>query len=73
MALEELSSQKCESLLISRLFCFSCKAFQLFSREIDYFQAMGLQLLENFRILWRAFKLLEQWSIIRLNVLIPAS
>ena len=42
MALEELSCQKCESLLISRLFCFSCKAFQLFSREIDYFQAMGL-------------------------------
>ena len=42
MALEELSCQKCESLLISRLFCFSCDAFQPFPREIDYFQSMGL-------------------------------
>ena len=42
MALEELSCQKCESLLISRLFCFSCNAFQPFTSEIDYFQAMGL-------------------------------
>ena len=42
MALEELSCQKCESPLISRLFCFSCDTFQPFPSEIDYFQAMGL-------------------------------
>jgi len=42
MAFKELSCQKCETPLISCLFCFSCNTFQLFSGEIDYFQVMGL-------------------------------
>ena len=42
MAYDRPACQTCESTLISRLFCFSCNAFQPFPSEIDYFQAMGL-------------------------------
>ncbi|MBC8258424.1 MAG: Fe-S protein assembly co-chaperone HscB [SAR324 cluster bacterium] len=42
MAFEQPACQTCESTLISRLFCFSCNAFQPLPREIDLFEVMGL-------------------------------
>ena len=42
MTFEQPACQKCESLLISRLFCSSCNAFQPLVREIDFFEVMGI-------------------------------
>ena len=42
MTFEQPACQKCESPLISRLFCFSCNAFQPQVREIDFFEVMGI-------------------------------
>ena len=41
MTFEQPACQKCESPLISRLFCLSCNAFQTVSPEIDYFEVLG--------------------------------
>ena len=42
MTFEQPACQKCESPLISRLFCSSCNAFQPLVREIDFFEVMGI-------------------------------
>jgi molecular chaperone HscB len=41
MALEQSACQKCESVLVSRLFCFSCNALQTFPNEVDFFEVLG--------------------------------
>ena len=41
MTFEQPACQKCESPLISRLFCLSCNAFQTVPPEIDYFEVLG--------------------------------
>jgi molecular chaperone HscB len=41
MAFDESSCHKCETTLVSPLFCFSCKALQHFPRGIDYFEVLG--------------------------------
>jgi molecular chaperone HscB len=41
MTFEQPACQKCESPLISRLFCLSCNAFQTVPPEIDYFGVLG--------------------------------
>ena len=44
MTFEQAACQKCESPLISRLFCFSCNALQPFESEIDLFEVMGISI-----------------------------
>ena len=41
MAFEQPACHKCETTLVSRLFCFSCKSLQPFSKEIDFFEMLG--------------------------------
>jgi len=41
MTFEQPACQKCESPLISRLFCLSCNAFQTVPPEIDFFEVLG--------------------------------
>ncbi len=41
MTFEQPACQKCESTLISHLFCLSCNAFQTVPPEIDYFEVLG--------------------------------
>ena len=41
MTFEQPACQKCESPLISRLFCLSCNAFQTVPPEIDNFEVLG--------------------------------
>ena len=42
MTFEQSVCQKCESPLVSHLFCFSCNAVQTFDSEIDLFEVMGI-------------------------------
>ena len=42
MAIDQIACQKCGSSLTSHLFCFSCKAIQSISREINYFEVLGI-------------------------------
>ena len=44
MTFEQPACQKCKSPLISRLFCFSCNALQLFESEIDLFEVIGISI-----------------------------
>ena len=41
MAIDKPACHTCETILVSRLFCFSCNALQPFPREIDYFEVLG--------------------------------
>jgi len=41
MTFDQPACQKCESPLISCLFCLSCNAFQTVPPEIDYFEVLG--------------------------------
>ena len=48
MAFDQPACHTCESTLVSRLFCFSCKALQPFPREMDFFEVLGFPV--NFEI-----------------------
>ena len=41
MTSDKPACHKCEAILVSRLFCFSCKALQPFPREVDFFEVLG--------------------------------
>ena len=41
MAFDQPACNKCETTLVSQLFCFSCKTLQYFPKEIDFFEVLG--------------------------------
>ena len=41
MAFDQPACNKCETPLVSQLFCFSCKTLQYFPKEIDFFEVLG--------------------------------
>jgi len=41
MAFKQTACKSCGSSLVSRLFCFSCKKIQSFSKEVDFFEVLG--------------------------------
>jgi len=41
MAFDQPACNKCETTLVSQLFCFSCKTLQHFQKEIDFFKVLG--------------------------------
>ena len=41
MAFDQPACNKCETTLISQLFCFSCKTLQHLPKEMDFFEVLG--------------------------------
>lgn len=41
MAFDQPACNKCETTLVSQLFCFSCKTLQHFPKGIDFFEVLG--------------------------------